>query len=109
MYKNLNDGYFYLDNFVYHDKTLKTSNYDLLRNLRYYTIDKMLLSKQHKKAIKERDDTDFFDTYKPTFDKYMKDIDISLLYDLKYNEKNKKLIKDMLILTTYIKDTYERR
>ena len=109
MYKNLKEGHCYLDNFIYHDNTLKISNYDLLQNLRYYTIDKMLDSKQNKKALKEKGDTNFFDNYKTIYDNYIKNIDISTVYDLKYNEKNKKLIKDMLILTTYIKDSYERR
>ena len=109
MYKNLNDGYFYLDNFINSDKSKSTSNYNMLQNLRYYTIQKMLLNKQKTKALKEIEDTDFFDMYKNTYNKYTHNIDLNDIFDLKYIEKNKKLIKDMLILTTYIRDTYTLR
>lgn len=109
MYKNLQEGFYFLDNFVNYGKTPQISHFNMLQNLRYHTIDKMLASKQKKKAEKEKGDTDFFDKYKDLYEKYTSMIDFNTIYDLKYNEKNKKLIKDMLILTTNIRDTYTLR
>jgi len=109
--KNQAQGFFFLDNFVKQDKEFKPiTAFNLLRNLRWYSIYSMANGKRKNKAIEEMKKTNFFEEHQKFYTEYMSaNMDISDIYDLKYNEKEKKVIKDMLILTTNIRDTYTRR
>ena len=46
------------------------------------------------------------DNFRKYYDTYIEDIDINKSWDLKFISNNKKLLKDMLILSTKIKETY---
>lgn len=109
MYKRLEDGFYYLDNYIKNKSIKPIKPFHLLQNLRWYSIESMLKSKQSTKAEKERAKTKFFKEHESFYQKSTKDINISDIYDLKFNNKNRKLIKDMLILTTYIRDEYTTR
>jgi len=109
MYKRLEDGFYYLDNYIKNKKFKPIKPFHLLQNLRWYSIDSMLKSKQSTKAEKERAKTKFFEKHADFYQEYIKDINISETYDLKFNNKNRKLVKDMLILVTYIRDEYTKR
>ena len=107
IYKNLASGFFFLDNYIYQKEEFKPiTHFNLLRNLRWHSINKMLDSKRSKKAEEEMEKTTFFKKHESFYRSYTKDIDISRIYDLKFNDNNRRLIKDMLILTTKIKGEY---
>ena len=79
MLKNQAEGYYYLDNFIYQEKKFKAiSAFNLLRNLRWYSINKMLGSKRKEKAILEQEKTEFFAKHRKFYEEYMQDTDISL-------------------------------
>ena len=110
MYKRIEEGFFYLDNYIFQQKEFKPiSIFHLLQNLRWHSINKMLNSKQAEKAAKEFQQAEFFEKHAEFYHKYTEDINISEVYDLKFNDNNRKLIKDMLILTTHIRDQYKNR
>ncbi|MBT5491475.1 hypothetical protein HOK00_04110 [bacterium] len=110
MFRYLTNGYFYLDNYLKFETTQKPiSNFNLLRCLRYNTHTKQLDSNdinRASKASEEKNETVFFDNFRKYYDTYIEDIDINKSWDLKFISNNKKLLKDMLILSTKIKETY---
>ncbi|WP_457744525.1 hypothetical protein [Sulfurimonas sp.] len=107
IYKNLSEGFYFLDNYIKQDIEFKPiTSFNLLRNLRWYSIKTMLDSKRINKAEQEMEETDFFDKHKKFFEYYTKNTSIEKVYDSKFNDNNRRLIKDMLILTTFLRDQY---
>ena len=110
LHRKLEEGFFFLDNYIYQKNEYKQiSSFGMLQNIRWYTIDKMLNSKLASKAEKELGRSDFYQKYQPLFTRYMEGQDITTMYDLKFCDNNRKLIKDMLTLITHIRDEYTLR
>lgn len=124
LFKGLSKGFYFLDNYVLHNQERKPiSQFNLLCNLRYCTMDsltkkkdvalkkKIYLPKKTQNAIEKAEEeieqTNFFKRHKSFYDNYMLNEDgsimnISHIFDLKYNNKEKKLIKDMLVFSSKI-------
>ncbi len=117
IFRNLNEGYCLLDNYL-SPNTAKEEigNFELLQHLRYYTLDKEReQERQNKKSKLKKDNNDFYkdpkpfyDDHKPFYEDFKSCVDVSLLFDSKFIGNNTKILKDMLILTTYIKGHYSR-
>lgn len=109
MYKKLENGFYFLDNYLKKSCNQKISQFNLLQNLRFYTV------KDIVNDILEDEDEDkksllsFYNRHKEFYTEFTKNNEIKEVYDLTFYQKNKKLIKDMLILTTRIRDTYTLR
>lgn len=114
IYREQSEGKYYLDHFIRQDKKFpKITAFRLLQHLRFYTlvsgVDSAFSpsSKQKEKAIKEIEDSSFFENHKPLYNEYVKNIDIKKdLFNTDFNDKHNKCIKDMLILISKIKKIY---
>ena len=108
MFRNLDEGNFLIDNFIGSKaKKAEMSNFRLLQHLRYFTLNKMNESELRKDKVKrEMEDSNFLDKHEPFYTDFENLNKLSLLFDGKFIDNNKKIIKDMLILTTRIKGNY---
>lgn len=108
MFRNLSGGYCLLDNFLRPNAPeFDIGNFKLLQHLRYYTLRKMGESKGRKdKAGREIEQSVFFGKHTPFYKDFESRVDVSALFDGTFIDNNTKVIKDMLILTTHIKEEY---
>jgi len=108
MFRNLEKGNFLIDNFIGSKaKKIEVSNFRLLQHLRYFTLNKMNKSELKKDKVKrEMEDSDFLAMYKPFYVNFENRYKLSSLFDGKFLDNNRKIVKDMLILTTHIKANY---
>jgi len=109
IYKRLEDGFYFLDNYLNKNHKIKMSQFNLLQNLRFFTVEKII------NDILEDEDEDkisikkFYDRHKDFYNKSTQKNKIENVFDLTFHKNNRKLIKDFLILTTKIRDTYTLR
>jgi len=126
IFRDLSSGCYYLDHFVFQGKVPSDiTSFQLLRNLRWYTLDKQKRNSRRKeKGDEEIEKSEFYDKHKLFYNNYFKDfpkkkqtlqekkeakeplVDVQRIYDTQFNGNNTKIIKDMLILTTKIKEQY---
>lgn len=108
MFRNLDEGYCLLDNFI-HSGAAKgeISNFQLLQHLRYYTLKRMSESeRENDKAEREITQSLFYEKHTSLYKDFEQSVDIPILFDRVFLSNNRKIIKDMLILTTRIKGIY---
>lgn len=110
MFRNLDEGNFFLDNFFLNRNTkLKYSNFTLLQHIRYHTLEKMTKSARKKDKIdrersKDIKDMDFYVMHRPYYEEFVKsEKDLSILFNNDFIKNNRKIVKDMLALSTRIK------
>lgn len=122
MFRNVNEGNFLLDNFISSNANkIKVSNFRLLQHLRYgYLREKIkksevtnkekkieeLTNEEKKKEENKRKEKNFVKDHKSFYEEFEKIHNIPTLFDAKFIDNNKKIIKDMLILATGIKGNY---
>jgi len=138
MFRELSYGFYFLDNYIYQKEEFPPiTPFQLLRNLRRYTLQKMKYnSKRKKKGTNEIEKSKFYDNHERFYTEYLlkiiqlnkdkqsdyiafdeesdveeSDVEkaerlFSEIYKLSFNDNNRKLVKDMLILTTKVKGTY---
>jgi len=114
IYRHLSKGFFFFDGYIKNHGLTNISNFRLLQSLRWYTIEKMAQSeviKTVEKAEREKERTDFFERFRPIYDSIFSiesASEVGEVFNLAFNDNNKKAIKDMLILTTRIKAEYSK-
>lgn len=106
LFRNLDLGFFFLDNYLikvdlYERNAIKPTikPFELLRHTRLKIIDTM---KENEKKIKLKERS-FYVKYRQDFEDFIKTQPFENVVDGLFLYKNKKAIKDMLILTTRIK------
>lgn len=110
MFRKLDEGYCLLDNFLSPDaQKVEISNFELLQHLRYSTLNnKSVSERQNVKTKLEQEKSDFHKDHKPFYEEFESYVDVSSFFNSKFIRNNTKILKDMLILTTYIKGFYSR-
>ncbi len=108
MFRNLDEGYCLLDNFIHSGVAKeKISNFQLLQHLRYHTLKKMSKpDRKNDKAEREIAQSSFYEKHTSLYKDFEQSMDIPMLFDRVFIGNNRKIIKDMLILTTRIKGIY---
>lgn len=110
IYRYLSKGFFFFDGYVKNHRLTNISNFRLLQSLRWYAIEKMAQSeviKTVEKAEREKEQTDFFERFKPIYHSYFaieNESKAGDVFDLTYHDNSKKTVDDMRILTSKIKD-----
>lgn len=109
MFRELDKGYFLIDNYLFEDSNNTTSNFELLQHLRYTTLKKNNSSTSKNipeatpKIKRERVRSDFYNDHTPIYKEFEQSVDVSSLFDGIFIANNQKIVKDMLILSTYVK------
>ena len=128
IFRELSKGFYFLDHYVHQDIAFPPiSSFQLLRNLRWYTLHHNKHKKDSARKIKwdmEAEKSEFYAKHKMFYENYIKGLppkeqtkkqktqkqklkpDIQKVYNTKFNGNNPKIVKDMLVLTTKIKECY---
>jgi hypothetical protein len=98
------DGKNYLDHYISQPKPSNMSNFTLLRCLRYFGYKQQIKNTKTNIDISDIEkQTSFFNDFKKDYKYYIRN---DKIFNSSFITNNQKTLKDMLILTTKIRNTY---
>jgi len=109
LFRNQDEGFFLLDNYIIPDEmNVDIENFRLLQHIRYHKLLKLDNAKERtEKTDFELKESTFYADHTALYKEFTSKFETFNVFNNDFIDKNAKIIKDMLILTTCIKKDCE--